>query len=338
MYAVFGDPIEKSLSPFIINQILNMETKKFTLNSKNISIDNFLAIVYKENISFGNVTYPYKETFANFSDLLVFPANILKSINCFKIVDKRIMATNTDGEGFFLGLKTVYNKIYYDLFNNPTIFILGSGSTAKSVALSAIRRGFYCYIVSRDPKSKFAKFSKNKSVKIINYKEAISYLQIKMPGLIISTLPFSIKNIISFNNFSEKKRDTKKYKAMEFDNSFFIENIDINLREFLLTLSKCELENTDNFQYDRRSNLKNRRSINIFESNYQSDIDEIESDNEVLQMTNLNIHNGLAQLVGQAILSIKFFTGLNFSDESKIKKIYAQCKRYINNKKSDINS
>nr|HPO60141.1 hypothetical protein [Exilispira sp.] len=81
MYAVFGNPVDKSLSPFIINQILDIETKKLTLNSKNISVNDFLTLIYKENISFGNVTYPYKEIFANFSDILVFPANILKSIN-----------------------------------------------------------------------------------------------------------------------------------------------------------------------------------------------------------------------------------------------------------------
>ncbi len=330
MYAVFGNPVDKSLSPFIINQILDIETKKLTLNSKNISVNDFLTLIYKENISFGNVTYPYKEIFANFSDILVFPANILKSINCFKIVDKKILATNTDGEGFFLGLKTIYSKIYYNLFNNPTIFILGSGSTAKSITLSAIRRGFFCYILSRDPKSKFTEFSKTKRVKVINYEEAISCLQIKMPNLIISTLPFSIKKVISFNYLTEKKRDTKKNKVMEFDNRFNIENIDINFRDFVLSLCKYNLDDSDNNQYNYRKNSSNKSSFDIFESNYQSEANLNKKEIEELKITDLNIHNGLAQLIGQAILSIKFFTGINFSNESKIKEIYAQCEKYIN--------
>lgn len=279
MYAVFGNPIEHSLSPVIISKFLNIECNKFTLK-EDISKFELKNLLKKNNIIYGNVTYPYKSLFYKYSDKTIFPANIIENVNAFLFIDDNIISTSTDGEGFFLSLYYSKKEIYKRLLNDRIILIAGNGATAKAIGYSAKIRGIMPIYISRKAQSENLT-EKFFFEKIINYKTACELLKKIDYTVIVSTLPFSILNLIY---------ETKKLKSDDIK-SFF--------------------------------EIAREKDFNIFDSNYKDYIEIKESQKSITN--NTKIHNGVDQLIGQALISIYFFTKMNFLNN----KDFAQTKDYI---------
>ena len=132
-FCVIGNPIAHSLSPNIFKYIfkhlkINAEYKTVFIKDNNLLEDFFLKT---KNIYNGyNITAPFKDNILDIVDEVDSSAKILKSINCIKNFNNKLVGYNTDYCGFELLLK---NLIEIDI-KNRNFLILGNGSTARTVA------------------------------------------------------------------------------------------------------------------------------------------------------------------------------------------------------------
>lgn len=286
MYAVFGNPIGHSLSPYLINKLLNISCSKISLG-KSFDKKALLDLLEKRKIHYGNVTYPYKKIFFDYSDSLKFPADKIFSINAFTYKDNKIISTNTDGEGFFLAIYFSNFKIYKKLINNKVILIAGTGSTAKSIAFSAKIRGITPIFISRKKN-----LNQNGIKFIIDYKRGLELIMKNHNHIIASTLPFSVLSIIFKNELEKEKIINSKENIFTEDGSDDEEN-SIDIFKFF------------NYAYEKR--------IIIFDSNYKNYLSIKKAGLNI--NLNDNLFDGLYQFIGQGLLSIHFFTGKNFMNK-----------------------
>jgi len=302
MYAVFGNPIDHSLSPKIIEVTLKIKSLKISLD-KNIFKKEFISLLINNNITFGNVTYPFKNLIYEFSDYILYPADKLKSINCFVFKNGKIISTNTDGEGFFSSLLFNNKEIYNQILRQRFLIIAGSGATAKSIGFSAKIRGINPIFITRNEKSCLTRYSNSyitkrnnlKNILSITYKNATSLIKKKNP-IIISTLPFSCINILN-QSLSNIKINNINYKKLLNNKDSERIKIDKDITDFFRTAINL--------------------NIPIFDSNYKDYLQ--------LQLNNIsipeNIYSGIDQLIGQALHSIYFFNKSNLLNEFEFKDI-----------------
>ena len=104
LYCLIGNPIDKSLSPLIHNEMFRIFGKNSIYLAFNIeenklkdTIDGFKAI----NIQGFNVTIPYKKTIIEYLDDLSPEAKMLEAVNTVKNQDGKLIGYNTDGQGFY---------------------------------------------------------------------------------------------------------------------------------------------------------------------------------------------------------------------------------------------
>ncbi|MFN3411411.1 MAG: hypothetical protein ACK4YF_04550 [Exilispira sp.] len=290
-----------------------MKTKCLKIRiDNNIGKSEFIEILLKNKIIFGNVTYPCKNLLFRFSDYNFYPSDKLQFANTFVFKNNRIFSTNTDGDGFFASLYFNHKSIYQRLLKEKIILIAGTGATASSIALSSRLRGIYPLLISRNANIfnnnieglknhlNINKISYNHH-NYISYKEAQIVIDKEKP-IIVSTLPFSVLSILSnfLKDFSE--------------NSFSIYYNKNNKK-----LNKIELEDEIQGFFHKAFKL----NLFIFDSNYKDYIDYYKN-NEFKYIKKFYLKNiicGLDQFIGQGIYSIYFFSKINLLDKQNFNKL-----------------
>lgn len=136
-YAVFGNPIEHSMSPLIHEYF----AKNLKINLTYVPILGSLGKFEKEaKIFLGNggsgfnVTLPFKEDAFKLAETKSKIARITGSVNTISIKNGIIHGDNTDGIGF---VKDMKNNIEYD-FNDKKILVVGAGGAAMGVIPSIL--------------------------------------------------------------------------------------------------------------------------------------------------------------------------------------------------------
>ena len=136
-YAVFGNPIEHSMSPLIHEYF----AKNLKINLSYVPILGSLGKFEKEaKIFLGNggsgfnVTLPFKEDAFKLAETKSKIATITGSVNTISIKNGIIHGDNTDGIGF---VKDMKNNIEYD-FNDKKILVVGAGGAAMGVIPSIL--------------------------------------------------------------------------------------------------------------------------------------------------------------------------------------------------------
>lgn len=136
-YAVFGNPIEHSMSPLIHEYF----AKNLKINLSYVPILGSLGKFEKEAKFFlgnggsgFNVTLPFKEDAFKLAETKSKIARITGSVNTISIKNGVIHGDNTDGIGF---VKDMKNNIEYD-FNDKKILVVGAGGAAMGVIPSIL--------------------------------------------------------------------------------------------------------------------------------------------------------------------------------------------------------
>jgi shikimate dehydrogenase len=148
-YAVIGDPIEHSLSPWMHNAGyealgIDAEYQRFHVEPSHLAeaVEGLCALGF----SGWNVTLPHKEKIISLLDTLTPEARRAGAVNTVKIHEGQRIGHNTDGDGFIRSVEGNLNG-----FKGKKAVLLGAGGASKGIALALAAQGMQVHILNRTP-------------------------------------------------------------------------------------------------------------------------------------------------------------------------------------------
>ncbi|HIP15217.1 MAG TPA: shikimate dehydrogenase [Sulfurimonas autotrophica] len=153
-YAIFGNPVEHSISPLIHNAAfkglgINAEYSKILLKNGDTLKNRFLT----ENLCGANITVPHKEYAYAACDKLDKFAKKIGAVNTIVSKNGKLHGYNTDAPGFLKSLEG-YKNI-------NKVLILGAGGTAKAISTILKTNNYAVSIINRT-EQRLASFKKAK--------------------------------------------------------------------------------------------------------------------------------------------------------------------------------
>jgi shikimate dehydrogenase len=131
-YAVFGNPIKHSKSPFIHTLFATQTAQQMVYNAIEAPLDDFkgtLDVFFAGQGKGCNITVPFKEQAFKYAQQLTERATLAGAVNTLKLTDDGlIIGDNTDGAGLVLDLKNNHVTL-----KNARILLLGAGGAARGV-------------------------------------------------------------------------------------------------------------------------------------------------------------------------------------------------------------
>ncbi len=130
-YALFGLPVDLSLSPRIHQAFAEQFNMKISYEKYNIKADDFkhsVQMFFKNNGHGLNITVPYKNEAFNLADCVTKNVQQAKAANTLWMENGKLMADNTDGKGFISDLKNKNISV-----QEKTILLLGAGGAVSGI-------------------------------------------------------------------------------------------------------------------------------------------------------------------------------------------------------------
>ncbi len=131
-YAVFGNPIGHSKSPFIHTLFARQTNQSLTYTAECAPVGGFIEAVtafFAEDGKGCNVTLPFKEEAYQFASRLTERAQLAGAVNTLKKLDDgEIIGDNTDGAGLVQDL--LQHQV---VLEGARILIIGAGGAARGV-------------------------------------------------------------------------------------------------------------------------------------------------------------------------------------------------------------
>ncbi len=168
LYCIFGNPVRHSLSPIMHNEAFkSLNLNKCYLAFEPESISNAISAMKSLNIYGASVTIPFKTDVIDYIDEIDPLALKIGAVNTLINNKSRITGLNTDGLGAYKAIKNIYPEI-----NGANILIIGSGGSARAIAITLLEFGCYLTIAGRysERHKNFVKFLKQsyENVEIID--------------------------------------------------------------------------------------------------------------------------------------------------------------------------
>jgi len=131
-YAVFGNPIKQSKSPFIHTLFAQQTQEKMLYSAIEPPIDDFntaLEYFFSRQGKGCNITAPFKEQAYQYAQQLTERAELAGAVNTLKLTDDGILiGDNTDGAGLVLDLNNNHVTL-----KGARILLIGAGGAARGV-------------------------------------------------------------------------------------------------------------------------------------------------------------------------------------------------------------
>lgn len=131
-YAVFGNPVGHSKSPFIHTLFARQTNQSMTYSAQLVPVDGFTTAANQFFSTGGkgcNVTVPFKEEAFKFATRLTERARLAGAVNTLKKLDDGIiLGDNTDGEGLVQDL-----MLHQVVLQGADILLIGAGGAARGV-------------------------------------------------------------------------------------------------------------------------------------------------------------------------------------------------------------
>ncbi len=141
LYAIFGNPVEHSISPTIHNYAFEKLGFKGCYTKILVEDGSKLKdVFFHYKLKGVNITVPHKEWAYKLSDEVVGIAKEIEAVNTWYEKNGKIFGYNTDAPGFYESIKE---------FAFESVLILGAGGTAKAIALYLKEKGFRPEILNR---------------------------------------------------------------------------------------------------------------------------------------------------------------------------------------------
>lgn len=153
VFAVLGDPIAQSLSPYMHNPAFvtsGMNAVFLPLLVKDIG-NFFRRMVRKESreveLTFGgfSVTMPHKQSIMPFLDAIDPTAAVIGAVNTVKIENGKLTGFNTDAPGFITPLKAKFGDL-----NGSNVAVFGAGGAARAVVYALKQEKADVTVYARD--------------------------------------------------------------------------------------------------------------------------------------------------------------------------------------------
>ncbi len=138
-YAVFGNPIGHSKSPFIHTLFARQTNQSLTYTADCAPVGGFIEAVtlfFAEGGKGCNVTLPFKEEAYQFASRLTERAQLAGAVNTLKKLDDgEIIGDNTDGAGLVQDL--LQHQV---VLEGARILIIGAGGASRGVILPLLEQ------------------------------------------------------------------------------------------------------------------------------------------------------------------------------------------------------
>ncbi|AQQ52943.1 shikimate dehydrogenase [Planococcus lenghuensis] len=146
-YAVIGDPISHSLSPYMHDiwfHECGIDASMIPVHIRVGELKEGVAALKRLGVSGFNVTLPFKQEIVPLLGGLDAAAAEMNAVNTVSCNDGRLTGMNTDGDGFVRGLAGE------NVPKDAPILMVGAGGAARGIAFALKRQGFSrLYIANR---------------------------------------------------------------------------------------------------------------------------------------------------------------------------------------------
>lgn len=145
-FAVFGNPINHSLSPRMHNAAflgLGIDAWYDKILLENAG--DLLKIFHDLKLNGANITLPFKKAALNLSDVKSELSQDIGAANTIIQKENKIHCFNTDAQGFLLSVKD---------FDFKNALIIGAGATAKTISYILNKNAYDIQIVNRSDNNK----------------------------------------------------------------------------------------------------------------------------------------------------------------------------------------
>lgn len=147
-YALIGEKLSHSISPFIHKQLFALYGEKADYFIIEIPKSDFdVKTEELSNLNGFNVTIPYKTNIISKLDFISDSARDMGAVNTVAVKDGKLYGYNTDIDGFLSALDGA------DIPLCGKVLILGSGGFSRMAVYSACRNGCEIFINSIEPES-----------------------------------------------------------------------------------------------------------------------------------------------------------------------------------------
>lgn len=199
-YAVIGDPIAHSLSPFMHETWFEehgIDASYLPIHAEPFELEKvFHALKTLGNSGF-NVTLPHKQAIIPMLDKLDGTAIAMNAVNTVTFDGKHTTGWNTDGEGFVRSLMTLQPN------TASKVLIIGAGGAARGIAFALKKAGFASITISNRTYRRAEELAEAMGGKAVTLKDA--EMALAEFGIIIQTtsvglakdegLPLSLDNV-----------------------------------------------------------------------------------------------------------------------------------------------
>ena len=132
-YAVFGNPIQHSKSPFIHTYFAKATQQSMRYGLEEPKVDSFeeaaSAFFANESVKGANVTLPFKQDAFEFADRLTERAQLANAVNTLiKQPNGEILGDTTDGKGLVYDLTLQFGGL-----SGKSLLLIGAGGAARGV-------------------------------------------------------------------------------------------------------------------------------------------------------------------------------------------------------------
>lgn len=141
-YAVIGDPISQSMSPFMHTEWFaeqGLDASYIPIRVKKEQLPHAISSLKLLGASGWNVTIPHKEDIIPYLDHLDESAKWMGAVNTVVVEDDgSLTGYNTDGAGFVQSLEEEQGKH----FKQASILLIGAGGAARGISFALKSHGY----------------------------------------------------------------------------------------------------------------------------------------------------------------------------------------------------